>query len=202
MTRLEPQKPRLLTVGHSDHAVDYFVQLLKGHEVTAIADVRSRPYSGFAPQFNRDAIAASLKSAGIKYVFLGAELGARRDERSVYRDGQAKYALIRLLPSFRAGLERISRGLAEQRIALMCSERDPITCHRTVLVCRSLRGTVDTAHILADGSLETCAEAESRLLSLAGLAESNLFIDRDEMVERAYDKQAERIAFRETDPPD
>ncbi len=197
-----PRYPSLFTIGHSNHEMPEFVSLLTRHGVNAIADVRSHPYSRFHGQFNREALAEALKRAGIQYVFLGRELGARRTEMESYQDKQARYELVSELPAFREGLERVRRGLASHRIALMCAEKDPITCHRTILVCRRLRSdAIDIRHILEDGAIETNEEAESRLLEAVGLPPVSLFNDRSELIEEAYDLQGERIAYTEPDEP-
>lgn len=194
--------PCLFTIGHSDHEMPAFVSLLVRHRVTAIADVRSQPYSRFHGQFNRDVLAESLKRAGIQYVFLGKELGARRAERESYRGKQARYDLIARLPAFREGLERLRRGVSTLRIALLCAEKDPITCHRTVLVCRHLRkDPIQILHILEDGSIETTDQVEARLLDTVKLPSEHLFRVRSELIEEAYDLQGERIAYRESELP-
>jgi uncharacterized protein (DUF488 family) len=192
--------PTLLTIGHSDHEMTEFLLLLARHGVTAVADVRSQPYSRFHSQFNRELLADSLKRADMQYVFLGRELGARRTERESYCNGQARYDLIARLPAFREGMDRIRKGVASHRIALLCAEKDPITCHRAILVCRHLRtDPIQILHILEDGSVETTDQTESRLLDVLGIPQSDLFRTRTELVEQAYDRQAERIAFTEGD---
>ena len=187
----------LFTIGHSNQECARFLELLGRHEITAVADVRSQPYSQFTPQFNRETLEAALGQRRIKYVFLGRELGARREERECYVVGQARYDRIRTLPLFQQGLERLRRGIMSERIALMCSEKDPITCHRTILVCRELRAEMAIGHILEDGGLESIADAETRLLKLMGLPEGDLFSEREELIERAYDMQARAIAYAE-----
>jgi uncharacterized protein (DUF488 family) len=189
----------LFTVGHSNHECEKFLDLLTRHRITALADVRSQPYSQYTPQFNREILETALGRRRVKYVFLGRELGARRDERECYVGGQARYDRILTLPAFREGLDRLRRGVQAQRIALMCSEKDPLTCHRTILICRALRTEMAISHILDDGALEAHAAAETRLLALRGLPEGDLFTSRDEMLSRAYDQQAAAIAF--TEPP-
>lgn len=202
MIEINGARPCLFTIGHSDHEMSEFVSLLARHGVNAIADVRSQPYSRFHGQFNRDTLAELLKRAGIQYVFLGRELGARRSERESYRGKQARYDLISQLPAFRDGLERLRRGLATHRIALLCAEKDPITCHRTVLVCRHLRSDpIIIQHILEDGSIETTEQVEARLIEAVGLPPTHLFKGRSELIEQAYDLQAERIAYTESEVP-
>ena len=193
-------KPKLFTIGHSDHEMPEFVSLLTRHGVDVVADVRSHPYSRFHGQFNRDTFAELLNRAGIQYVFLGRELGARRSERESYEGKQARYDRIARLPVFREGLERLRHGLGSHRIALVCAEKDPITCHRTVLVCRQLRSDpIEIQHIMYDGSTETMEQSEFRLLEVVGLPNADLFQDRSELIEQAYDLQAERIAYTEPD---
>jgi uncharacterized protein (DUF488 family) len=193
-----PANP-LFTVGHSNHECEKLLDLLARHRITALADVRSQPYSQYTPQFNRDTLDAALSRRRIKYVFMGRELGARRDERECYVDGQARYDRIRSLPAFLEGLDRLRKGVQTQRIALLCSEKDPITCHRAILICRALRREMTIQHILDDATLEPHAAAETRLLALMGLPEGDLFSDREQMLALAYDRQAEAIAFVE--PP-
>jgi uncharacterized protein (DUF488 family) len=193
---------QLFTIGHSDHETPEFLSLVARHGVDAIADVRSQPYSRFHSQFNRETLAGSLKNAGIQYVFLGRELGARRTEADSYVEKTARYDLISRLPAFREGLDRLRRGLASHRIALLCAEKDPITCHRTILICRHLRGhAIDIRHILDDGGIETNEQAESRLLEAVGLPPTHLFLSRADLIEQAYDLQGERIAYTESEAP-
>jgi len=123
-------------------------------------------------------------------------------ERESYQGNQAQYALIARLPAFHEGLERIRRGLVTHRIALLCAEKDPLTCHRTILVCRHLRSEpINIEHILEDGSIETMEQAETRLLDAVGLHQNDLFMNRLELVEQAYELQSERIAYTESEAP-
>jgi uncharacterized protein (DUF488 family) len=191
----------LLTIGHSDHAAGAFIDLLQQHGVTALTDVRTSPYSRRYPQFNREALSADLERSGIRYVFLGAELGARRSEPECYADGKAQYSLIARSPLFAQGLERVRQGADKYRIALMCAEKDPLTCHRAILVCRHLRDSILLIqHIREDGRLESHEELEARLLAVSGRAEGDLFRSRAELLEEAYDWQGDRIAYEEARP--
>ena len=193
MTR---KKRVLLTVGHSNHALEAFVALLLQHGVTVLADVRSAPYSRFNPQFNRKALDASLEAVGIRYVFMGRALGGRPDDPSCYdEDGRVRYDRLAGTPLFREGLERIVDGAGRERIALMCAEKEPLDCHRTILVGRSLaeRG-VAVAHILADGALEPHDETMDRLLDSAGLPRQDLLQSREQLIEEALAHRERRIA--------
>ncbi|MGL4549645.1 MAG: DUF488 family protein [Gemmataceae bacterium] len=184
----------LLTVGHSNQPFDAFLALLRDAGVTAVADVRSGPYSRYTPQFNREPLAAALRAAGFSYVYLGTELGARRDEPECYDGDTARYDLIAAAPAFRRGLARVRDGVTRHRVALMCAEKEPLDCHRFALVCRHLRD-LPIHHLLAGGRLEPHAEAEERLLARLGLPPGDLFRSRDELVEEAYDIHGRRIAY-------
>ncbi len=157
---------QVLTVGHSNHSPETFLALLTRHGVTALGDVRSAPWSRFNPQFNRKALSASLSAAGIAYVWLGRELGGRPDDPACYRDGAVRYDLLAQTALYRQGIGRVLRGAAEHRLALMCAEKDPLHCHRTLLVSRSLEEEgLEVAHILADGALEPHESVMDRLLA-------------------------------------
>jgi len=197
--------PTLHTIGHSSHSIDAFLALLRLHAIDAVADVRSQPYSRRHPQFRREALRDALTRAGIEYCFLGRELGARSEDPECFVSGRVDFPRLAQTPAFRAGLDIVTERAARQRVALMCAERDPLTCHRTILVCRALalrpatgpeRGSAawSVQHILADGWIERQDEADTRLLAAVGIA-PDLLRDRDEAIADAYRAQAERIAW-------
>ncbi len=167
----------VLTIGHSTLPFGEFLRRLQQHEVTAVADVRSAPYSRFNPQFDRESLAAALKPERIAYVYLGRELGGRSSDRSCYEDGRIVYDRLARTTAFRKGVERVMRGAATHRIVLMCAEKEPLDCHRTLLVGQALhRQGTDVRHILADASLEPHGAAMDRLLGQHSLRpEENLF---------------------------
>jgi uncharacterized protein (DUF488 family) len=189
----------LLTIGHSDHTGAAFIELLLRHGVTAVADVRSRPYSRMYPHFSHQPLKAALAQAGIDYAFLGRELGARPGDPACYERGTALYSRIAATAAFAKGLERLRKGTERYRIALLCVEKDPIVCHRAILVCRHVRQfELTIRHILPDGSLEAHATVEERLLALHQLDQPTLFDSADLSIrlEQAYDRQAELIQYR------
>lgn len=159
---------KLYTIGHSLHSAARFIELLKRHGVDHVLDVRSVPYSRYAPQFNRENIEAALRMNGIEYSFMGKFFGARPKEPELYcAEGYLDFERVRDTERFRKGLESVSRGL-EQRsgIALMCTERDPIDCHRAIMVARGFElAGIEAAHILEDGSLQRQRELNERLLN-------------------------------------
>lgn len=124
---------RIYTVGHSNHSIEAFISLLQKHGITALADVRSHPYSRHHPQFNRETLQRALRKVDINYVFLGKELGARSENPKCYRNGKVQYGLLAREPSFQEGLARLRKGMESHRIAMMCAEKEPLDCHRTIL---------------------------------------------------------------------
>jgi uncharacterized protein (DUF488 family) len=189
------------TIGHSNHPFERFLELLRRHGIEVVADVRSIPASRRHPQFNRVALNTALAESGIRYLFLGNELGTRRAEPEAYEDDAVSYERIAALPAFQSGLATVEQIAAERRIALMCAEKAPLDCHRTLLVCRYLRGALGDGihHILADGSLETHAEVERRLLAETGVAaaQPDLFAGATPpLLEHAYRARSHAIAYR------
>jgi uncharacterized protein (DUF488 family) len=186
----------VLTIGHSSHSMERFLELLLGAGVTAVADVRSAPYSRHVPQFNYDSVRAALRGAGVAYVHLGEELGGRPRDSSQYRSGVVDYEAIAATPAFRSGLKRLLDGAATHRIALMCAEADPLECHRCLLIARALaaRG-VPVRHVLADGKSATQAAIEDELLRRNHRTDDDLFLTRAERVGVAYKEQAMKVGF-------
>src|SRR5487761_2515945 len=193
---MSDQHKLVLTIGHSTHANEDFLSLLRRHEVTALADVRSVPISRFTPQFNKGALAQSLKENGIRYVFLGGELGARSDDRSCYENGRVQYERLARTELFLEGIQRVIDGAQRHRVALMCAEKEPLECHRTLLVARAFdRKGIRIAHILGDGQLEDHRAAMERLLDLTRLPHEDLFRSRDELIDQAIARQEAQVAY-------
>jgi uncharacterized protein (DUF488 family) len=198
---------RVFSVGHSNHELEPFVALLRGATVTAIADVRSSPYSKRYPQFNKGLLRDALRVHGIAYVYLGDLLGGRPAARDLYdAEGRADYEKVRATAAFRRGLERLLAEAERQRVAIMCSEDDPLDCHRGLMITPAL-GEIGVlpCHLRKDGSLETTAAMEKRLLKetkLEDRLEADLFHpppDADEMREimaEAYRLLARKKAFQ------
>lgn len=197
--------PQLVTfsIGHSTHTYERFLELIRKVGVTAIADVRTSPFSRHFPQFNKEALKHELQTDGIAYSFLGRELGGRPTGHQYYCDGIANYERMAQSSEFQHGLDRVMEGARRYRIALMCSEHDPLDCHRCLLVGRELntRGVM-VKHILVDGSVADHREIEQRLLRIEGREGDDLFLSPDERLAGAYRKRASKVAYAEqTDVP-
>lgn len=191
---MKNKKYLIFTIGHSNHSLEEFVALLQQHEITALVDVRSSPFSRFSPQFNKINLEQEMRKHHIKYVFLGRELGARPEDSSCYgENGKVQFGRLKDSALFQEGIERVMRGAQQHIIALMCSEKDPLQCHRFLLVSRALiKHNVDVSHILATGNLEPHEKTIARLPDPAGAEQDDLFDSKEDLVSLLQEK---RIAY-------
>lgn len=160
---------KLYTIGHSSHKIEYFIYLLKKHGVNCVVDVRSMPYSKYMPQYNREDLKKSLTSNDIYYIFMGNEFGARREDKSLYtNDGYLDFDKVSKTSLFGDGVERIKNGIKNKfSIAFMCTEKDPIDCHRNILVAREFyKMKYSIYNILENGEIQTQEDIEKRLLDI------------------------------------
>jgi len=191
----------LFTIGYSGHQLHSFVELLVSNDITLLADVRSNPQSRHSPEFNAAALENYLAKFRIAYVHLGRELGARRVEKECYINGKVSYSLVTKLPIFQEGIRKALSSLEDHNVVLMCAEKDPVNCHRTILICRYLRNMgITIKHILDNGKIELNPETEQRLREILHV-QPTLFDGPQgivDLIEKAYDIQAEKIAYVET----
>lgn len=157
MTERQRHELSVLTIGHSNHTWEHFLELLQKAKVEVVAEVRSYPYSNYSPQFDREAMKDALGQAGVKYVDLGKELGGRPDGSEFYdRDGHVLYDKVAATDQFAEGIRRIEDGMKKYRVAMLCSEEDPAVCHRALLVGRVLRGRgARVEHIRGDERIQS-----------------------------------------------
>jgi hypothetical protein len=197
----------LFTIGHSNHTLARLIELLQQAGVTAVADVRSMPFSQRHPQFNRPELEAGLRQQGMAYLHLGDALGGRPADSDLYdHAGRADYERMRMTQTFSRGLVRLVGVLQKYRVALLCAEEDPLDCHRGLMIGPALleRG-IAANHLRADGSQETTAVFEERLLAATGVGAGildGLFAaavsaeERGGLLAEAYRAQARRKAYR------
>jgi uncharacterized protein (DUF488 family) len=190
----------VFTIGHSTHSYEHFLSLLRACGITAVADVRTAPFSRHFPHFSEATLRSELKMDGISYVFLGKELGGRPSGRDFYCGGVADYEKMEKTEAFGSGLRRVIEGAKRFRVALMCSEHDPLDCHRCLLVGRALsREGTRVVHILGDGSLVPQETIEEKLLNLAGRSNDDLLMTTSERLSAAYRDRSLKVAYVE--PP-
>ncbi len=204
---MQTESCRLYTIGHSNHALPDLVRLLHQVGVTAVADVRSQPFSQRHPEFNRPDLEAALAVHEIAYRFFGHALGGRPRPRSLYdAEGHVDYERVRQTGAFQRGLDELTAALGEHVIALLCAEEDPLDCHRGLMIVPALRERgLAPGHLRGDGSIESTETMEDRLLALTGVGSGildGLFAatvtaeERRELLADAYRAQARRKGFR------
>ncbi|MDX1664603.1 MAG: DNA helicase RecQ [Candidatus Promineifilaceae bacterium] len=148
------------TIGYGARSIEEFLAALAAHRIDFLLDVRTAPYSRYKPEFSKAALEQALRAAGVRYVFLGDALGGRPDDADCYTDGRVDYEKVAQKPFYQAGIERLQRAFAQQqRVALMCSEGKPESCHRSALIGRTLADLdIPVMHIDENGRLKTQVE--------------------------------------------
>jgi uncharacterized protein (DUF488 family) len=154
---LDPAEDYIFTIGHSNQSFDALLESLRAYEIEALVDVRSQPVSKYTPHFNRPELTWRLQEAGIKYSFMGDSLGGRPEDPSFYDEqGYVRYKLWGASGTFRDGITKLKHAATRRRIAVICSEEDPVVCHRHLLIARVLTSDgwagSHIIHIRADGS--------------------------------------------------
>lgn len=165
MNEADPDRvgsPDLLSIGHSTHPIEVFVELLRGQAVESVADVRTTPFSRFNPQFNRQSLERDLHASSIRYLFLGEELGGRPDGDRFYdHEGRVLYGRMAESRRFESGLSRLAQRAERSRVAVMCSEENPAGCHRFLLVTRVLHDQgIEVTNIRGDGSTQRTEDVD------------------------------------------
>lgn len=187
---------RIYTIGHSNHEIETFLNLLRATNIDMVVDVRSAPFSKMYPHFNRETLESSLKENRIGYLFLGDLIGGRSRNREDYEEGQVVYSRLAAKDDYQTTIRRVLDGSAKFEIALMCSEKEPLDCHRTLLLSQSLSALgAQVAHIYADGKVESQSEVLSRLLNKYNLDAPDLFEADEDRLQEALLKQEKKIAY-------
>lgn len=188
----------LYTIGHSNHKIEDFLGLLKRHGINCIADVRSTPYSHYNTQFNREFLERELQNTNIGYVYLGDQLGARTGDANCYNGNSVDFECLAKTEQFHIGLKHLTDISMKYRVAVMCAEKDPIECHRFILICRNLRNSgFHIIHILSDGSIEDNDKTERRLVKMLKIEPTLFELSKTqaELIDQAYNQQANNISY-------
>lgn len=194
----------IYTVGHTKHSIEAFVELIRAYRINCIVDVRSTPFSKYTPQFNENNLKLDLNKRGIYYIQMGKEFGARRINKNLYTpEGYLDFEKTRQDNEFLNGIERIKQGCNKGfKIALMCTEKDPFDCHRTIMVSKGLKDNgFKINHILPNKEVQSQERIEDRLLDkyYPDRFQIQLNIGKnlteDEMIEEAYRKRNKEIGY-------
>ncbi len=189
--------PLVLTIGHSNHPWPEFLELLRRNEVACLVDVRSMPASRRYPQFNRSAVERALGDAGIGYRFLGDRLGGRPKDPAGYTEGVVDYEKVAATSAFRDGLDELAGMARSRRCCVMCAERDPLDCHRAILVARHLAPKgFSISHIHGDGRIETQGAFETRLIDTDDAPLLSAVEESCALLPAAYRRRNRKMAFK------
>ncbi len=196
-------RPIIYTIGHSNHPAEVFLNLLKAYSINCLIDVRSVAASSYNPQYNKEPLANLLKENDIIYLHFAKEFGARHTDPDLLdENGKVNFELVRKSWHFKNGVERLWQGIEKQyTIALMCSESDPLDCHRFSMISIALqKNGFEVNHILKDKTVKTSAALESQLLKKyeKKIPQPDMFqphISTGEQLEVAYRLLNKEIAF-------
>lgn len=192
-------KNTVYSIGHSTHSIDVFANLLNKCEISALADVRSVPWSRYQTHFNKDELKSSLRDYGMDYRFYGKALGGRPDKPSLFNGLVANYEAMSQVESFKQGIKLIIEGSKKHKLVMMCSEHDPIDCHRCLLVGRALsEADINVKHILANGEITSQDVIEDQLLIMNNSFCDDLYAPREELLDLAYKARSMKVAYRDT----
>ena len=193
----------LFTIGYTAFQTEDFIDTLKQNKIKALVDVRSTPYSEHYPDYNKENLERLLAKSKIQYRNFVAEFGARQIERRYFSpEGYLDFERFVESPNFRNGYKMVIDALAKgHNIVLMCAEKDPATCHRSIMITRAFheRG-IEVTHLLANGECEGQADIEQQLLNkyFPDREQLNLFgnHDQEDLVGFAYQKRNAEIGYR------
>lgn len=189
-----PNQRPVYTVGHSNHSLQVFLDLLKAHAIAELVDVRSFPYSRHTPQFNKSSLQEALRQQGVHYTPLGGTLGGRPlDPKHYNRQGRADYVLMGQAKQFRQAIALLATLAEKQPTAIMCTEKDPANCHRALLIALHLEQTGrPSTHIMPDGSLQTNQELADTLANKFKITQQT----PEARMKESFHQQALRSAYR------
>jgi len=158
--RAQSAPREIFTIGHSNHPIEKFVSLLTQHSIRILVDSRSHPYSKYVPHFDREPLSSYLEPCGIRYLYMGDELGGRPPEAEYYdTEGRVQYYRVAASDRFRSGISRLLKGSGDFRIAVLCGEEDPTCCHRRLLVSKVLtENGISVQHIRGSGAVQPESE--------------------------------------------
>jgi len=190
----------IYTIGHSNREINEFIQILLHYRIKTVVDVRSKPYSKYCPQFNKETIKQAIINSGIKYLFLGEELGARPKDHSCYINNKVSFEKMMASDTFKKGISELLDEAKKNSIVIMCAEREPVDCHRAILVARVLEQKgIAVKHIIRETELLDRFEFEKKLLKKFKIQETLFDTESSKKldIEEAYQKQEKIISYQE-----
>ena len=194
----------IYTIGYSGFSLVDFIQELRNHNINVVIDVRSYAYSERYPDYNKTTIEKSLNKAGIYYKNYAKEFGARQDNMAFYSsEGYLDFDIFSKSEQFQNGVTKIVDSTEKgYKIVFMCAEKEPIQCHRTILVARAFdKLGFSVIHLMPKGITKNQRQIDEELLKkyFPNIGQMTLFDDQmsdEECLDAAYKKQNEQIGYR------
>ncbi|MHB8280847.1 MAG: DUF488 domain-containing protein [Candidatus Humimicrobiaceae bacterium] len=185
------------TIGHSNRSIEEFIDLLNKQSVNCVVDARSMPYSKYAIQFNKDSIKNFLENSKIYYIFMGDEIGAKTEDKKFLTNGKVDFNKLKEKPDFKKGIDRIIEGLCKKyNIAIMCSEKNPVDCHRFSLISKALKEKgICVKHIINQNEIKTQEELEYEIVKNIEKNQLNIFGEL-KSIDYAYEKITSKISYK------
>ena len=189
----------IFSIGYAQYTRDHLLERLREFGITALADIRTYRSSSYWTAFDSESFGPFLRAHGIAYVFLGDQLGGKPQIEALYPNERLDYARLARRDFFQAGLDRVENGAEKFTLCLMCAEKDPLECHRGLLLAPELaKRQVNVTHILYSGKLERHRDSERRMVALHRPKIPDLFgeVCAERELTQAYDAQRRRMAPR------
>lgn len=197
----------IYTIGHSNYPIEKLINMLKYYKIDCVVDIRGIPYSKYNIQYNKETITKTLKEAGFLYIYMAKEFAANRKNKISYNEeGYCDFEKVITEKEFLSGITRLKSGCEKgYKIALLGAMQDPIRCHRSILVGRSLRKEgFNVKHILDDYTVGSQENIEEYLLNKYFSNRNQLTIDdligrsmnKDEMIKECYRLANKEIGYR------
>jgi len=184
----------IYTIGYVSYTLEEMIKVLRTFGISCLIDVRSSPYSAYYKQFDRDILSKELQDAGIIYRNYAYEFGARQEDPRFYsEEGYLDFDLFTHSEQFNEGVEKVRKGMdLGYKIALMCAEKDPMTCHRAIMIGKNLKEQgFRVCHILYPDQIETQEEMEQR-----AIGNQLSFFPEEERIADFYREQNRKIGYR------
>lgn len=192
----------IYTIGYSPFKIKRFTEVLKQYEILCVIDVRSNPYSKMYPEYNKNNLENELKQMGILYRNYKTEFGAKQTDLKYFsNDKYLDFNKYSESCYFKEGIRKIEEGMALNYVfVLMCSEKDPIICHRNIMVAKAFYGIgYEIRNILADGKYEKQDSIEQRLVDIHFKNKNQIALSEEfykENVRESYKLQNKKIGYK------
>ena len=196
----------IYTIGYSGFSFEAFADMLANNQISAVIDVRSAPHSRHFPDYDREALKEKLAPKHIYYRNYAHEFGARQDNPLFYTDGIMDFAKFSRSEQFLQGVEKLTESMKQgYTFALMCAEKEPVTCHRAILVSRAFRDrNFQVIHLMPDGNHLSQKDIDNTLIekffpNYNQLSFNAEMLSDEEMLAKAYILQNKEIGFKWSD---